>query len=456
MSSMRIPERARLGVAAVTVAGIAVVVGGFAGGAVAGCAGRTEAEVAIAAVTPASAYNDAKISLVIEGGPFRPVYDVDTIGGQEMTELGAFTAFLAPSSGSGSAFPADSLTWLSSSQLAAILPAGINPGPYDVKVRDPRGSLALLTGGFVSLGPDLTPPVVTIDEPVEGTIVNAGAEVPVAFNADDGLGFLSSMAWTVSSGDFQLTDACPLAPNAHAATCRFFFKVPKPTQNGQPLIVVVTAADTTNLAQAQTTLGIGLAPLVETFAPFEGPAVGGTRIVVTGHNFIARTQVVVGGALLQPGGGTVMSEALIEGTTPAHDPGLSIVTVRTGAASVDAPGTFNFVGRPEVRAVTPSSGPLAGCTPITIVGKYFRENPMTSISFGSDTSVGLPLACPSYVSGNRIEGFTPAGSGAVSVFASDPAGGVGELPLAFTYLDVDAPDASAVAPSACPCDGGAP
>src|SRR5260221_13356428 len=104
MSSMRIPERARLGVVAVTVAGVAVVVAGVAGGAVAGCAGRREAPVSIAAVTPASAYNDARISLVIQGGPFRPVYDIDTIGAHVMTELGAFTAFLAPSSGSGSPF----------------------------------------------------------------------------------------------------------------------------------------------------------------------------------------------------------------------------------------------------------------------------------------------------------------------------------------------------------------
>jgi len=138
------------------------------------------------------------------------------------------------------------------------------------------------------------------------------------------------------------------------------------------------------------------------------------------------------------------------------DRGGASAPVRTGAISVDLSGSFNFVGKPEVLALTPGSGPLGGCTAITIVGKFFREGPLTRIWFGADLPTGSPLRCPVYVSQNRIEGFTPPGAGAVSVFAQDTVGGVGALPLAFTYLDVDAPDAGMTAPPACPCEGGPP
>src|SRR5882757_2426262 len=136
MGPMRLPGGAPLGVTLVAT--------GFV---IAACAGNAEPRVTISAVTPSSAYSDSTIPLVVEGGPFRPVYDLDTSSGLETTELGAFTAFLAPSRG-GDVVPAADLMWLSTSQLAAVVPAFISPGPYDVEIRDPRGSIALLPAGF--------------------------------------------------------------------------------------------------------------------------------------------------------------------------------------------------------------------------------------------------------------------------------------------------------------------
>jgi hypothetical protein len=448
---MTIPGRPRLGVAARLVAGVAA-----AGSAASACVGSAEPPVMISAVTPSSGYNNFKVSIVIEGGPFRPIYDVDTSGASETTELGAFTAFLSPSGG-GITVPADDLMWLSQGQLAADLPPSIAPGPYDVEVRDPRGGLARKQMGFVSLGPDRAAPTVKIDEPEAGAIVNEGAEVPVAFEADDGVGVLDMLLWKVSSSDVTYSGSCSHAPAVGRATCRFLFTAPPPSMPGQPLNVLVTATDAAgNVGKAQTTLSIGVAPTVSAFEPFKGPAVGGTPISVHGKNFIPGTQVLVGGALIDPGGGTVVSDTLIQGTTPAHDPGPVVLTVRTGGTSVDAPGSFTFVGRPEVLAVSPASGPLAGCTPVTIVGKFFDAGAKTRFWFGSDLASASALQCTNYVSPNRVEGLTPPGAGAVSVFAEDPVSGVGELPLAYTYLDVDTPDGGSAAPASCPCDGGTP
>jgi hypothetical protein len=448
---MRLPGRSGLGAATLVV----VVVAGSAAGSAAGCAGRAEPRVTISAVTPSSAFSNSMVAIVIEGGPFRPIYDLDT-SGHETTELGAFTAFLAPSAGQGPAFAADALTWLNTSALAAELEPGVPAGAYDLEVRDPRGSTAQLASAFVSLGPDTTSPTVTIEEPMDATVVNVGASVPVAFDADDGPGYVGDMQWSVSSpGSIPTTGTCSPGPNVHRASCRFTFVVPVPSQNGQPLTVVVTASDLINPpARAEVTLAIGLKPTVTSFTPVEGPAVGGTALTISGTSFIAGTQVLVGGALLQARGGSVMSDTLIQGSTPAHDPGLVAVEVRTGAISVAA-GTFEFVGLPQVEAVSPSAGPSAGCTPITIVGKNFRPRATTRVSFGSDPSGGAPLLCATYVSDNRIEGLTPPGTGTVSVAVSDPVGGAGALKLAYTYLDDAAPDAGAT-PAICPCDGGAP
>jgi hypothetical protein len=281
----------------------------------------------------------------------------------------------------------------------------------------------------------------------------------VAFQADDGYGTLDLLVWKVFSADVTFTGSCSHAPDVSRATCRFVFVAPQPTQPMQGLNIVVTSTDTAGLSgRAQTSLSIGVAPIASSFEPFAGPAEGGTPMSVHGKNFIAGTQVLVGGQLLEPGGGTLVNDTLIQGMAPAHDPGIVTVTVRTGSASVDAPGTFRFVGLPQVLDVSPSSGPSAGCAPVTIIGKYFDESAMTRIWFGSDLASASALQCIDYKSANRIEGLTPPGAGAVSVFAEDPVGGVGVLPLSYTYLDVDTPDGGPSAPAmaACPCAGGPP
>jgi hypothetical protein len=419
--------------------------------AAASCAGNVEPQVTISAVTPASAYNNENIPVVIEGGPFRPIYDINPVSGSESIELGAFTAFLVPRDGLVGSFAADALMWLSSSELAAELPRGMPEGTYDVEVRDPRGKLALGDVAFVSLGADTRSPSVMIDQPPMGAIVIAGAEVPVAFEADDGDGTLDKLDWSVSRGMPPDPGPCPVTPGVHRATCRFVFQAPQPVELGELLVVTVTATDLAgNSSQDHRTLSIGVPPVVTDFEPREGPATGGTRLSVTGQNFIKGTQVLLGGALLT---NTTITDTLIQGTTPSHDPGSGVVTVRTGSASVDASTTFQFVGRPDVRAIAPTSGPLGGCTPVAIVGKNFR--PEARVWFGSDSAGGTPLLCPHYIGPNRIEGLTPPGAGAVSVFVGDPVSSVGVLPIAFTYLDVDTPDASAD-PALCDCDGGAP
>src|SRR4051812_23266495 len=121
MAPMRIPARARLGVASVAALLAAT------------CSGGTETEIDVSEVTPRLAYNNHKVDVVIQGGPFRPAYDIDTGDGRAATQLGAFTAYLSPR-GVGPRIAVESLRWLSNSALAAVLRAGAPPGVYDVEV----------------------------------------------------------------------------------------------------------------------------------------------------------------------------------------------------------------------------------------------------------------------------------------------------------------------------------
>jgi hypothetical protein len=94
---------------------------------------------------------------------------------------------------------------------------------------------------------------------------------------------------------------------------------------------------------------------------------------------------------------------------------------------------------------------------VQIAGDHFRLG-ATRFFFG--TPPGAPeLACPTFVSEHLVTGLTPpaavGGAGPVTVVASDPAGGNGQAPEAFTYLAVDA--GADGGPTGCgPTDGGAP
>jgi hypothetical protein len=420
----------------------------------ASCGGTAEPRVDITGVTPSLAYNDDKVDLVIFGGPFRPVYNVDTGAGRATTDLGDYTAFLIPDPlpPLGRRIPLENLVWRSTSELAATLRELLAEGKYDVEIHDPRGRTAMRLNAFTSLGPDDDLPTLTVLQPTSGAIVTADAEVPVAIHAEDGDGWLYAVRWTVSAGDTLTTaGACPVDPNAHDTTCRFSFLAPRPREAVQPVNINLEVEDRAhNLTKAVTTVAVGYPPVVTTLVALEGPASGGTDVTITGAKLITGSQLLVGGQLLLPNGGSLVDGASLRGRTPAHDPGPFPLTVRTGGAEAAA-GTFTFVARPLVRAVSPVVGNPLGGTPVVIAGDDFRDG-TTQVLFGPSRT---PLSCLDVVSPHRITGLTPPGLGAVSVYVSDDVGGESELLDAFSYgggADAD-PDADLAGMGTLSCPG---
>lgn len=458
------------------------VAGGRAGLALlvaAGCGGSEPTPKVV--VMPGAAYNDVPVPLVfaVSPGTFRPAYSVDTTSGETVIDRHAFQIFLslvAPSSSttpqpSASArIPVEDVTWKTPLELDGTLRAGLAKGTYDVEVHDPRGNVTISPGGFQSLGPDLDAPAVSFGEPGEESVVAADTTVPLLAQADDGAGHLKSfglgLLWRGLPVPKQ--EPCAFQPGASHADCPSGFIAPVPDQLKEELWLTAVAEDTQgNRRERRIRIYVAPRPRVDGLSPTAGASTGATAITVTGENFVTdASDILVDGI---PIGARVEGTTRITGLTPIHDPGKVVVAVRTGSAVTEASGLYEYVGQPKIRIIEPSHGPVTGCTRIAIGGDYFRGLPdgglpFTTIYFGQ-ASGNLALLDPELESENRIVGWTPPGPavGPITVYASDPVGGVRSEGYTFTYdpVDAGAPGDAGPPPSGggggpCPNAGAAP
>ncbi len=420
-------------------------------GAAAGCGVGAEQPAALTRMMPAVAYNDVARPVTIYGqGGFRPTYRFDTGSGDATVDVGGFSATLTPSAPAGAAarYELGAVVWESVGLLGAELPPAIPAGAYDLLVRDPRGNTARLPRAFTSLGPDTTAPRVTIASPENGGLVGAGAPVAVIVDAEDGFGQILALEVTIA------TSAGPLPPYRCAVsgrpfvTCPFTVTAPAAAAAPDALTITATAAGAGGPAgQAQVALTLVPAPIPTGLTPDKGSTLGGTLVTVSGDYFVrGATTVAFDGQQAAISGA---SSTTITVLTPPHPAGSAAVTVTTGGATATLAGSFIYQAPPTVREIDPTSGPAAGYLPIAVVGTGFT--PDTQVTFN-----GVPLLCPRFVNGTRIEGLVPPGTGTAAVVAADPVGGT--LPTAnvpFQYLDGPASDGGAAAAAALP-DGGCP
>ncbi len=177
--------------------------------------------------------------------------------------------------------------------------------------------------------------------------------------------------------------------------------------------------------------------------------------MVTGTGFFgggssnAVTAVSFGGTSAVTGY-TVVSDTEIDGvTTPAGSSGAVDVTVTAGGltSAVNAPADqFTYIAAPVVTGISPTNGPAAGGTTVTISGSGFTN--ATAVKFGTAT------ATVSAISDGSITATSPAGSGTVHVTVTT-AGGTSTTSGAdqFTY-NVAAPAITSIAPTSGPTAGG--
>lgn len=189
-------------------------------------------------------------------------------------------------------------------------------------------------------------------------------------------------------------------------------------------------------------------PVIQSLNPSHGSPAGGYSMTLTGTNFGTIAEVRVAGVVCtvttQP---TNVSPATIVVTVPALSSGnagaTSAQVIVGGQAS--NPQQFTYDVTPILSFATPTTGPTAGGTVITVLGSNLNE-PGSAIRVGG--AVCPPVANPAPTNA-RVVCTVPAGQGAAAPIVADN-NGQPSAPLPFAYF---APFIADVQPAHSPTDG---
>ncbi|MFI4990412.1 MAG: IPT/TIG domain-containing protein [Solirubrobacterales bacterium] len=160
-------------------------------------------------------------------------------------------------------------------------------------------------------------------------------------------------------------------------------------------ITVTTPSDTSGISAADRFTFIP-PPTVTKVKPNNGPAAGGTSSTITGTDFTGATSVSFGA--LPANSFTVKSPTSITAIAPAGTAGAIDITVTTasGTSAVNTYDVFKYAA-PTITSISPSAGPSAGGTSVTVNGSGFAPGAgATSFLFGKAT--GGSVLCSSSTS----------------------------------------------------------
>ncbi|OWK39897.1 Flagellar hook-length control protein FliK [Fimbriiglobus ruber] len=320
------------------------------------------------------------------------------------TDLGNATAVAF--GGIGGTIVSDNAT-----QVVAIAPAG-TAGPVDVTVFTAAGTSATGPNQFTYVSPPPAAPSVTGISPSSGS--TAGGTLVTIIGTD--LGNATAVAFGGIGGTIVSDSATQIMATAPAGAA------------GAVNVTVFTAAGTsaTGLDPFTYVSPPPTAPTVAGVSPSSGSAAGGTLVTITGAGLANATAVAFGGTA-----GTIVSDTLtqIVATAPAGVAGTVDVAVTTagGTSATSTADQFTYLimvspppPAPAVTGISPSSGPTAGGTLVTITGSGLAN--ATVVAFGgaagtivSDTATQIVAAAPAGATGTvDVAVFTAGGTSAAS------------------------------------------
>lgn len=397
----------------------------------------------IVSISPQQGYTDQVTLVRITGSNFVPAYDFDLEANHASVKPNVFLGEVFGSRGNAKL---TSIVWRSPNLLEAVLDKGL-AGPaeaYNVTIVDPRGQSATLFNGFISLGADGDPPMITVQQPPLLRPIAAGNVVPVDFTvADVGEGSLQNVTYSVLlDGTANANGRCDVAPQGGPTRCRFEAQVPAGAVPGQIFEIRLNAVDASangNPVAKNILFKLVSAPILLSSTPAQGPETGGTDILIKGENFPPDAKAFINGVPLAPNGGTWLDAETILGRSPPGKAGRLRVEVRaiTGTSTLSRDQDFTYLQDMSIDTVDPSSGPTGGGIGVRVIGKGFT--PFSVIVFGDHASTGSPLI--GAVAGETtttkqtvIEGNIPPGVGSTSIWAVDPILGKTRWMGTFTWL----------------------
>jgi len=194
-----------------------------------------------------------------------------------------------------------------------------------------------------------------------------------------------------------------------------------PAGSGTVDVRVITPGGTSATSTADRFTYVFAQPVITGISPTSGPAAGGTSVIITGSHFTGATKVLFGSAAASSV--TLNSDIQITAVSPGGSGTVDVKVTTPGGTSVPiTAGRFTYVPAPIVTAVSPTSGPAAGGTSVTILGSHFTG--VSKVLFGS------VAARINIVSDTQITVTSPAGSGKVDVTVTTPVGGTSATSIA--------------------------
>jgi len=362
--------------------------------------------------------NDQGLTLQKDGFLYYETPAVDTVspaagplaGGTEVTLTGR--GFEPESTVRFGEAEATKVSFVDTSHLVAVTPAGFAEGGVSVTVEPPYG-YGGLAEGFVYMGA----------EPVAGVAVIA---VQPAKGSTEGGDLVNVTAYGLTDKtDTVVTIGGAEASIVSLSASLLTVTVETPAgAKGKADVTVTTSEGEGTLAKAYTYEEI---LSVNTVNPLSGTVDGGTEVTIFGVGFKSGADVRIGA--LPCSNVEVINAKTIECITPPGSPGGANVTVKQGQESgVLEDGFFYESGTTELFVVDPAKGSKAGGTFVRLLGAGFTS-PAT-VTFGGVQSTHVKV-----VNSTLITAKTPPGEVGVVDVAVQSGDAEAKLAESFTYFD---------------------
>jgi len=357
----------------------------------------------ITSVNPTAGSNAGATSLIIYGTNFYPGMSI-TVGG---------TACAATSI-------------ISSSILSCITPAG-TVGARNVVVTNLPDNQAATGVGIYTYA--LAPTIASV-LPAGGPL-GGGTTITVS-----GTNFIASSTITVDG------NACPTTfVNTSTLTCV--------TPASAPATVNVVVTNVSQTVTAINAFTYQSPPIIGAVVPNGGSLSGGNTVAVNGVNFLAASQVTIGGTACAPT--TFVSSTQLNCTIPAGVYAASSVNVvvdNQDSQTHTLANGYSFRPAPTLTSIAPNAGALAGGTLITITGTGF-------VTGATATVDGAPCTSPTVVNSTTLTCTTIAHvAGTVNAVVLNTDGQLGTGVGVYTYQD--APTYTSITPIVGAVIGGTP
>ncbi|HUK76517.1 MAG TPA: IPT/TIG domain-containing protein [Thermoleophilia bacterium] len=172
--------------------------------------------------------------------------------------------------------------------------------------------------------------------------------------------------------------------------------------------LVVLAVALAGLASASVAFAATSAPVVSKLSVASGPTAGGNKVTITGKNFMSGGGSAVKKVLFGTKAAThlhVLSAHKLMVKAPRHAAGAVQVRIvsKSGAMSAKAKASrYTYkLPLPTITALSPTSGPMAGGTSVTITGTHLAD--ASAVTFGglpgtitADSATQITATSPAY------------------------------------------------------------